>query len=262
MSNFKFSSSFFQVKKMQPLKKLMRFSCQQLILRQIPSKLTCTGISQSSTLQHTFIHNYSTIKCPCKLTSAVHSNLSSIQDPRKNFNHYFHEDRETKDVTVWGSIKHLRHSPMPALVLGVSGLIPFIAAPAYMMYSSVYMGNICFAQMTYGATILSFLGGVRWGYSVAEESILRPDWINLGVSVIPSLVAWIGLLIPHPGSLFTVMCGLAGAGYYDMATYGYPPWFKGLRFILTFVAILSLWTTFMCSFLLKKDNSETPSSEG
>jgi hypothetical protein len=62
MSNFKFSSSFFQVEKMQPLKKLMRFSCQQLILRQIeiPSKLTCTGISQSSTLQHTFIHNYST----------------------------------------------------------------------------------------------------------------------------------------------------------------------------------------------------------
>jgi hypothetical protein len=47
-----------------------------------------------------------------------------------------------------------------------------------------------------------------------------------------------------------------------MATYGYPPWFKGMRFILTFVAILSLWTTFMCSFLLKKDNSETPSSEG
>jgi hypothetical protein len=89
---------------------------------------------------------------------AVHSNLSTIQDPRKNFNHYFHEDRETKDVTVWGSIKHLRHSPMPALVLGVSGLIPFITAPAYMMYSSVYMGNICFAQMTYGATILSFLG--------------------------------------------------------------------------------------------------------
>lgn len=169
----------------------------------------------------------------------------------------FHEDRKTKDLTVWGSIKHLRHTPLPALVLGISGLIPFVAAPTYMICSSLFMADICFAQMAYGATILSFLGGVRWGYSVVEESVLRPDWINLGASVIPSLVAWTGLMIPYPGSLLTIMIGLAGAGYYDLTTYGYPPWFKGLRFILTFVAVLSLWTSFMCKYMLNDKNSKT-----
>lgn len=167
----------------------------------------------------------------------------------------FHEDRETKAVTVWGSVKELKRSPVPALVLGASGLIPFVAAPGYMIFSSMFMPSICFAQMAYGASILSFLGGVKWGFSIAEESILRPGWINLGVSVVPSLVAWGGLMMPHPLSLFVVMGGLAGAGYYDMVTWGYPPWFKGLRFILTFVAILALWTTFMCSYLLKSESN-------
>lgn len=167
----------------------------------------------------------------------------------------FHEDRETKAVTVWGSVKELKRSPVPALVLGASGLIPFVAAPGYMIISSMFMPSICFAQMAYGATILSFLGGVRWGFSISEESVLRPGWISLGVSVVPSLVAWGGLMMPHPLSLFVVMGGLAGAGYYDMVSWAYPPWFKGLRFILTFVAILSLWTTFMCSYLLKSESN-------
>ncbi|CAG2241076.1 unnamed protein product [Mytilus edulis] len=147
-------------------------------------------------------------------------------------------------------------------VLGVHGLIRFKnascetdSAPGYMIFSSMFMPSICFAQMAYGATILSFLGGVRWGFSISEESVLRPGWISLGVSVIPSLVAWGGLMMPHPLSLFVVMGGLAGAGYYDMVTWGYPPWFKGLRFILTFVAILALWTTFMCSYLLKSESN-------
>jgi len=46
------------------------------------------------------------------------------------------------------------------------------------------------------------------------------------------------------------------AGYFDMAMYGYPAWFKGLRFTLSFIAILSLWTTFMCGYLMKEKPKE------
>ncbi|OWF38084.1 transmembrane protein 69-like isoform X2 [Mizuhopecten yessoensis] len=169
----------------------------------------------------------------------------------------FHEDRKTTALTVLGSLKELKASPVPALVLGFSGLIPFVAAPTYLVMNQLFMPDIAFAQLVYGATILSFLGGIRWGMTIPEDSILQPNWFNLCYSVTPSLVAWAGVLMPSPLSSLTLMLGFAGACYMDMVSYGYPPWFKGLRFTLTFVAILSLWTTLMCSLLLDtKPNKE------
>lgn len=156
----------------------------------------------------------------------------------------------TKALTIWQDVKELRRSPLPALTLGLSGLIPFVSAPLYMLTQEAFMPGICFAQVAYGASILSFLGGVRWGFTLPESSPVAPDWINLGYSVMPSLVAWVGLMIPAPWSLLTVMSGLGIAAYADMSMYAYPAWFKGLRFLLSSVAMLALWTTFMCSYLM------------
>ncbi|XP_033738568.1 LOW QUALITY PROTEIN: transmembrane protein 69-like [Pecten maximus] len=166
---------------------------------------------------------------------------------------HFHEDKKTTSLTVLGSLKEIKSSPVPALVLGFSGLIPFVAAPTYLVMNQLFLPDMAFAQMVYGATILSFLGGVRWGMTIPDDSILQPNWFNLTYSVTPSLVAWAGILMPSPFSSLTLMLGLAGACYMDMVSYGYPPWFKGLRFTLTFVAILSLWTTLMCSLLLDSE---------
>ena len=171
------------------------------------------------------------------------------------------EDKETKSLTVWSNLKELRRSPVPALTLGLSGLVPFIAAPSYLLMTMTFIPELAFAQVTYGACILSFLGGVRWGFTIPEENPVAPDWINLGYSVMPSLIAWGGLLLPSPYSLFTVMSGLGFVAFFDMSMYGYPPWFKGLRFLLSFVAILSLWSTFMCSLLLKSGDKETPKDQ-
>jgi hypothetical protein len=170
------------------------------------------------------------------------------------------EDRDTKALTMWSNLKAVRKSPFPALTLGMSGLLPFISVPAYMMVNQIFMPDMAFAQMAYGAVVLSFIGGVRWGFTLPEENPIQPNWINLGYSVMPSLVAWGGLLLPYPWSLFIMMGGLTVAGYFDMAMFGYPPWFKGLRFLLSFVAVLSLWTTFMCGFLLKEKKSAQKTS--
>lgn len=173
---------------------------------------------------------------------------------------YFFEDRKTKAVTIWEGIKEVRHSPMPALLLGFSGLIPFVAAPGYMILSQLYMPSVAFAQTAYGACILSFLGGVRWGATVPEESSIRPDWFNLGYSVTPSLVAWSALLLPSSLSLLTILTGLAATAYLDTTMFGYPPWFKGLRFLLSLIAVLSLWTTLMCGLLLNSSQKNTSKS--
>lgn len=150
---------------------------------------------------------------------------------------------------------------MPALVLGLSGLVPFIAAPAYMILSDAFLQTVALYQVAYGATILSFLGGVRWGLTLTEESGVRPNWFNLGYSVTPSLIAWVGLMIPNIIlSNLILMTGLTGAAYFDTVMWGYPPWFKALRFILSFVAVLSLWSTLMCKLILK-DSLVTELSE-
>ncbi|XP_076463218.1 transmembrane protein 69-like [Babylonia areolata] len=158
-------------------------------------------------------------------------------------------DTKTTAVTVWEDLKQIRFSPVPALVLGFSGLIPFIAAPAYMIFSQAFYSQMVFAQTAYGACILSFLGGVRWGFVIPEESPCPGDWFHFGYSVTPSLVAWTALLLPQPVSILLVMGGIAGSAYFDTAFKGYPSWFKGLRFTLSFGAILSLWTAFLCQYM-------------
>ena len=73
----------------------------------------------------------------------------------------------------------VRHSPTPALVLGISGLIPFVAAPLYMHYSGAFLPEIATAQLAYGASILSFLGGVRWGLTLPLGSTQVNTYIFL-----------------------------------------------------------------------------------
>ena len=87
------------------------------------------------------------------------------------------------------------------------------------------------------------------------EGEITPTWLQYTWAVTPSLIAWAALLIPGttPAAL-TCIGGLGIAGYLDLIQYGYPGWFKGLRFVLTTVAILSLWSTVMCKMLLEEES--------
>ena len=162
----------------------------------------------------------------------------------------------TKALTVWEDLRELKRSPVPALTLGLAGLIPFAAAPTLMAQQGVFMPEIAHAQLAYGATILSFLGGVRWGFLVPPEGEITPTWLQYSWSVTPSLIAWVGLLMPTTPGLVTCMGGLGVAGYLDLIQYGYPSWFKGLRFVLTTVALLSLWSTLMCKMIMSEGPKE------
>ncbi|KAG0717440.1 Transmembrane protein 69 [Chionoecetes opilio] len=129
----------------------------------------------------------------------------------------FREDKTTTSLALLDAVKQVRHSPTPALALGISGLVPFVAVPAYMITAGIYEAELAQAQLFYGASILSFLGGVRWGLTLPEGSTQPPDWHNLGYSVAPSLVAWLGLLAPHTVGVLTVI-GAWGSGVHG---YGY-----------------------------------------
>ncbi|XP_017577020.1 transmembrane protein 69 [Pygocentrus nattereri] len=143
-------------------------------------------------------------------------------------------------------MRDLKKAPKPALYLGFSGLIPFVSAPLLMAISEAYVPEVAYAQVVYGASIVSFLGGARWGFALPESSPAKPDWLNLANSVVPSLIAWLALLFSHNiiQSGMIVIIGLGVSLHYDLALLPtYPSWFKALRTILTTVAFFSLLGT-------------------
>ncbi|XP_030647574.1 transmembrane protein 69 [Chanos chanos] len=140
-------------------------------------------------------------------------------------------------------MRDIKNTPKPALYLGLSGLIPFVSAPLLMAVMETYIPEVAFAHVAYGASIVSFLGGARWGFALPEGSPAKPDWLNLANSVVPSLIAWVALLasddITQAGIL--VIMGLGISLHYDLSLLPtYPSWFKALRTILTTVAVFSL----------------------
>ncbi|NXK54280.1 TMM69 protein, partial [Chauna torquata] len=156
------------------------------------------------------------------------------------------QESQTKDLGLLRqSMKSLKDSPKPALYLSLAGLIPFVSVPLSMVIQGTYYPELAFAQITYGAVIVSFIGGMKWGFAVPENSPAKPDWRNLANSVVPPLIAWQALLFKDitNGAIMLVM-GLGIALHYDLSLLPtYPIWFKGLRIVATVAAVLSLLAT-------------------
>ncbi|XP_054482254.1 transmembrane protein 69-like [Anoplopoma fimbria] len=185
---------------------------------------------------------------PSRLTPT--SRLSSIRPVSWPVSRLCHRDSqgnsERRDSKEGFSLRALTQSPTPALYLGISGLIPFLSAPLLMAATQSFYPELAYAQVVYGASIVSFLGGARWGFALPAGSPAQPDWMNLGNSVVPSLLAWMALLCRDniaEGALVVIM-GLGLSLHYDLTLLpGYPSWFKAMRTLLTLVATFSLVAT-------------------
>lgn len=136
-------------------------------------------------------------------------------------------------------IEDSRRPPRAANFYGVAGALPF-AAGLLLMYLGVShvqrtLGFDLFVY--YGAVILSFLGGVRWGAALS-----RPHWKSLGMAVAPSLLAVMALLLDRELALKILTGGFLLVGIFDglrRTETTWPGWFKQLRSRLT-VAVVTL----------------------
>lgn len=83
--------------------------------------------------------------------------------------------------------------PRPALVMGFAGLLPPLAGLWWLVAMDFGWAaiGIFTAIFAYSALILSFLGGIWWGFAVAGGR--RPDWSDLMLAVTPSLAAFLCL---------------------------------------------------------------------
>ncbi len=130
--------------------------------------------------------------------------------------------------------------PRSVLVYGLLGLIPFLAPPLLTAAVPAHGGFLALIALAYGALILSFLGGARWGLAVATPS---PGFWTITASMLPTIAALALLLsptLPRPLQLL-VMAGLLTLQFvWDALSKGVPPWYPRLRAILTLGAATGL----------------------
>ncbi|NXU59624.1 TMM69 protein, partial [Turnix velox] len=157
------------------------------------------------------------------------------------------------------SMQALKESPKPALCLSLAGLVPFVCAPLTMAIQGTFYPQLAYALVTYGAVTVSFLGGMRWGFALPEDSPAKPDWLNLANSTVPPLLAWQALLfqdVTH-GAIALVLA-LGVAIHYDVALLPpYPRWFKVLRVMGTLVMVVSLLATAMLKTIFEMELSDS-----
>ena len=137
----------------------------------------------------------------------------------------------------------LNDVPRPALALGIAGLIPFVACTAGLWLADpVWQAEASRMLLGYAAVILTFLGGVHWGKALADEPAIAAtfgsdlNWVRLGWSVTPSLVAWGAMLLSPVAAIFCFVPAFALAFLIDrqaVRTGFFPEWYLPLRKLLT-----------------------------
>jgi len=140
--------------------------------------------------------------------------------------------------------------PNSALILGLSGLIPFFWGTVTSLdfvlenlkltdFSKEYTGSRI--NLIYGTIILAFMSGVLWGFAANVGGEKQP--IGFILSVLPALWAFFtfnGLLI---NPLVGLIIGFLGVFAIDVRFHYWqltPEWWLSLRCILTLLVIICL----------------------
>ncbi len=134
--------------------------------------------------------------------------------------------------------------PMPAMVLGVCGSVPFVALTAAIAFGpESWYAYWLVALSYYGAVILTFVGALHWAYALKRDAPCDEAWLQYGFSVTQAVMAWLSLLFPVWTALRLQAAGLLICYVFDRAMARadpVPAWFLRLRAMLTAVGAASL----------------------
>lgn len=130
--------------------------------------------------------------------------------------------------------------PIAAERLGLAGLLPFLVGALVVVAGGPWRGWAETALLGYGAVILSFMGGVHWGITIAAPECRS---VGLAWSVVWALIGWAGLLAGGDLGLLLVAAGFVGLFAYDRratARNEAPAWYPALRRPLTAIVVACL----------------------
>ena len=134
--------------------------------------------------------------------------------------------------------------PLPALLIGIAGLLPFVYAvalvfatagtlPTFELFPSDRSGGLLVLER-FGAAILGFMGGCLWGFAAAPGR--TPTALLLAASAIPPILAAIAIRPSPAFSCLWLAFGFVAVQVIDLlfTRVGVaPPWWPSLRLPLT-----------------------------
>lgn len=140
-----------------------------------------------------------------------------------------------------------RQSPTAGLIkaLGYGGLIPFLAGVFALMSTSDpgFRGFAAGSLVAYGAVIAAFLGAAHWGVVLTGRFPgVQPDRMAVW-TVLPSIAAWITLLLPVLLALplqVALFSLIFAVDHRLGAKWGWPGYYRRLRFVLSAVVVIGL----------------------
>jgi hypothetical protein len=134
--------------------------------------------------------------------------------------------------------------PPGMLLLGWSGVLPFAGAIVLAMVAPRWHTLALSAFVAYGAVILSFLGGARWGSGLVTGA--AP--LRYLEAVLPSLIGFVALLFLHnaPIAIGLLMAGFAIWLLLDLRDPVWSPAYRRMRLAISIVvlALHALWVVF------------------
>lgn len=159
-----------------------------------------------------------------------------------------------RDVLHWsapeGRTRAMTRIPTSALLLGLSGLIPFLwgaathLSPELALWSTTTLGQRftgSFLLQGYGIVILAFMSGVIWGFATRATGAVAAT--GYAFSVLPALWAFfMGTGAPGP-ALIALGAGFIALLMLDRMFQSQglaPEWWMALRLLLTTIVVLCL----------------------
>ncbi|MDZ7824125.1 MAG: DUF3429 domain-containing protein [Ahrensia sp.] len=141
-----------------------------------------------------------------------------------------------------------------ALSLALFGYVPFLALTlavgplngilaGWASQFSLPFWFFAHVLTVYGAVILSFLGGIRWGVAMVGHGAQKMRQTELVLSVMPSLLGWAAVFMPRAEALYFLSACFIVQGIWDyrLTQSGRAPrWFKKLRILLTVLVSATL----------------------
>ena len=139
---------------------------------------------------------------------------------------------------------------LTARILGYCGALPFLGgAIAASQQIEIWGLTPAYFLISYGAVILSFLGGLHWGRVITSPFVdgqyanrrSNPVWLMW--SVCPSLLGWVALLLPVKYAAIVLSLCFLAALQIDLKLlrkHIWPPWMRPLRLHLSLIAVASL----------------------
>lgn len=132
----------------------------------------------------------------------------------------------------------------------LAGLLPFLVGLLVAFVPTLWpFDPILIERMVigYGALILSFLGGVRWGLRLQGGA---GSDLTFVMGILGSALGLFTLLVPYTLGLLMLTIGFGLHGLWDARSSGVPAFYARLRSIMTWIVCAVLLATFVAGFVV------------